>query len=440
RGIGKLLMESQREHDGIALLYSAVSNHVSTLTPELPTLADTLNAFPDLIEDAGYQYRTIAPDEVDAERLQRQATRAFYLPYVQAMSTREANELTRFVEAGGLVIADLRPAVADEHGKPHARSPLDEVFGVEQSTEQAKPIRGVVTIELPVGAFRGRLGLRFSDASLRVTAGQAHATVTAPPLLHNTTAQESARAVIINRYGRGTAVLLNFSVNQYGVEARASQKTRRLLRELLSTHGISPDVKLSPSLPGTHLYRFRQGVARYVGLLRNPPGVNVPGHDHGARDIAQFRPEQFEISFPERSHLYDVRAGRYLGLLDRIERTERRPSAFLVAALPYRAERLEVTNMIQAERIARAGDVVRFEARLHVDGESSAVQHVFHVEVLDPQGHQVPPYASNQVAVGACTFEIPFAFSDAEGRWTVVVRDVATGMTGRTSIELRPSL
>lgn len=435
RGIGKLIMESERDNDGIAILYSAASNHVGTLTPGLPTLADTLNAFPDIFEDSGYQYRTIAPDEVNTAFLQRHQFRAVYLPYVQAMSTREANELKRFVESGGLVIADLRPAVSDEHGKPHARSPLDELFGVEQSMVEAKPIHGVARVKLPVGEFRGRLGLRFSDASLRVTTGRAHATVTVPPLLQRTPSPQRADAVIVHRYGRGTAVLLNVSISQYGVEAGASRKARGLLCELLRTHGIVPEVGLSPSIPGAHLYRFHQSEARYLGLLRNPPGVNVPGHDHGAHDIARFRPEQFVISLPKPSHVYDVRAGRYLGRREQIERTEGDVSPFLIAALPYRAQRLAVTS---PDSNTRAGDVVQFEATLHVDGDSALVRHVFHVEVLDPQGRSVPPYTMNRIGAGTCTFEIPFALSDAVGRWTVVVRDVATGTAGRASVDLMP--
>ncbi|MDH7571809.1 MAG: hypothetical protein QHJ73_19690, partial [Armatimonadota bacterium] len=62
-------------------------------------------------------------------------------------------------------------------------------------------------------------------------------------------------------------------------------------------------------------------------------------------------------------------------------------------------------------------------------------RHVFHLEVIRPDGRAEPLYQRNLVGEGgAAEAEIPFAESDPRGVWTVRARDVATGMVGETRL------
>ena len=47
----------------------------------------------------------------------------------------------RFVEAGGTVLADLRPGVFDEHVKPVPGGQLDDLFGIRRQGSPVAPLQ-----------------------------------------------------------------------------------------------------------------------------------------------------------------------------------------------------------------------------------------------------------------------------------------------------------
>ncbi len=435
RGIGKLLMESRRDHDGIAVMYSAPSTHVSTFTDGLPAYGSTLQAFPYLFEDAGYQYRTVSYQQVAEGVLRDGEFRVLYLPYCQAISRAEAAEISDFVQAGGTVIADLRPGVTNEHGKAYETGVLDEVFGVRQDTANAAPRFGMVTVDVPIGGLRGRLIPTHSDGSLQVTTGRAHGDSAAPPLLRRTTPTDPCPTVVINNHGKGRAILLNLAISEYGAEAGYSARANELLTSLLSSVEVLPRVTITPDIPGTQVYRYRQGDAIYAGLLRNPPGKDSPGHDHGERDIENFEPVEFTVGLPHTSHLYNMRTGEYLGQRDHMQHTEGGVTAFMLAALPYAVRDIDLT--IPSRSAVQLGQTVTVQARVRTEGDAPVGLHVLHVELMDPNGEPVAWYRSNVVAEdGGCTLEVPFALNAPMGEWRLLVRDAATGVARHLELEL----
>ena len=434
RGIGKLLMESRRSHDGIAVMYSNSSTHVSAFTDTLPDYESTLRAFPYLLEDAGYQYRTVSYEQVAQGMLNEGEFKVLYLPYCQAVSRQQAKAIESFAAAGGIVIADLRPGVANEHGKPYAVGVLDELFGVRQRTDQAQGIRGLVTVSHPLGSFQGRTILSKSDASLEVTTGKVHGRSEQLAILRKGRATRSFPAVIVNSYGKGTGILLNFSTHEYGVEAGTSRRLRELLRAVLQSVNVLPAVTLSPKTPGSTAHRYQQGRSVYVGLLRNPPGKNVPGHDHGQQDIDRFRPERFTIALPGEFHLYDMRAGEYLGLKDRVEQVQGGVTAFMLAALPYRVGKIDLHA---AKTQCQPGDVVQVRAQLRAEDGHPTGLHVLHIELIDPERNKARWLSSNKIArQGESNFVVPFALNAQSGVWRLVVRDAATGVSEEIELEL----
>ena len=435
RGIGKLLMESKRSHDGIAVMYSASSTHVSAFTDGLPKYVDTLRAFPYLFEDAGYQYRTVSYQQVAEGILGGGEFRVLYMPYCQAVSKAEAAAIKSFVASGGTVIADLRPGVTDEHGKAYSQGILDEVFGVRQRTDNAQALRGLVRINQPIGSFRGRTIITYSDASLQVTTGKVHGQSVLPEVLREGRPGRSCPVAVVNNYGKGRAILFNFSVSDYGSEAGYSRRVQEFLQAVLSSIDVQPSITLSPNIPGSQVYRYHQGRSIYAALLRNPAGTNVPGHDNGQDDIDEFKPEEFTIGLPRESHLYDMRAGKYLGFVDQVKHTENDVTAFMLAALPYRVTGLDLQCQTTSPK---QGDVVTVKARIVVEGGESAGLHVVHLEVIDPEGREVSCLSSNVVAEdGQCDFPIPFALNDLPGGWRLVVRDVASGVSVKIVLGLK---
>jgi len=291
---------------------------------------------------------------------------------------------------------------------------------------------------VPVADFRGRIILTHCDGSLQTTTGRAHGNSTVPPLLRRGSSTDPCPAVVINAHGKGKAILLNFAISEYGAEAGYSARVNEMLEALLVLDDVRPRVTVTPDVSGTQVYRYRQGEAIYAGLLRNPAGINSPGHDHGDRDIEEFEPVKFTVGLPRTSHLYDMREGEYLGLNDQVSRTEGDVAAFMLAALPYRVRAIDLTS--PSPLPAQRGQMVAVRARVRIEGDGPVGLHVLHLELVGPDGKPVAWYRHNVVADdGACTLEVPFALNAPWGEWQLLVRDAATGVTGQFALHLAES-
>ena len=421
-GVGRLLTRSQRADDGIAVLYSASSNHVSTLTPGFPSMRTIFQALPGLIEDAGFQFRYVSYQQLADGLLNGGDYRLLILPWCQALSGREIDEIKRFVEAGGTVIADLRPGVTDEHGKPYDTSPLDALFGVRQNTRAPKPVTGRIAINQKVGRFSRRLAAATSDASLAAAAGKAFADNTGAP------------AVIVNDAGRGRAILLNFSLAGYG--AVEGEWTSRLLRvfftNLLATVSVTPAVTMNPWPLGLKAHRLADGKALYMGLLRDLPayvsGANLSEIDPEAIPAAD--PLAVEVELPATAHLYDSRRGEYLGYTNNVTRNVVAGRAQLLALLPYEVTGLALGVPTEIEQ----GETLTITARIRTAAPAELGRHVLRLSLVDPDGNAAPWLARNvETHGGTCTVTLEIALNERPGKWTINGRDAATGLADSAS-------
>ncbi|NQT18784.1 MAG: beta-galactosidase, partial [Planctomycetes bacterium] len=102
-GVGKLLMNAERLHDGIAIHYSQASAHASTIEHSLTSIAKSQQNFLPALEDLGFQYEFMSYEQIESGALQRDRWRVLVLPYSQAVSGKEAEGIREFVRGGGLV-------------------------------------------------------------------------------------------------------------------------------------------------------------------------------------------------------------------------------------------------------------------------------------------------------------------------------------------------
>ncbi|MFQ5811504.1 MAG: beta-galactosidase, partial [Armatimonadota bacterium] len=210
-GIGKLLMNAERLHDGIAIHYSQASVHGNTLLGrQLPEAHwGALLA----IEDLGLQYDFVSSPQIERGALEDY--RAFVMPASCAVSAKELAAIRAFVERGGLLIADILPAVMDGRCKPLEQGALDDVFGETVSAD--------VTATMP-------------DADV-------------PPLTPNA-------------FGRGRALLLGFPLGDYRDLRTAGSEAafREALRAVLASRGIEAQVRVlsdGEPLSACEVVRFR---------------------------------------------------------------------------------------------------------------------------------------------------------------------------------------
>jgi hypothetical protein len=423
QGPGKLLMDAQRQHDGIALLWSAPSLHVGTATDGFPDLDSTLNSMVKILHDTGLEAKVLSGAQLAAGKLTNDEFKVLLLPGTLALSQTEVAAIRRFAAAGGTVIADLRPGVADDHGKPFAPWPLADLFGARVTGPFAAGT-GDLTLD---GA---KLGMVTCDTAVAGTgAGQ----VAGTPVM------------IANKVEHGQAILLNFSLRGYlslpkvaGAEFAGWKEGagyREFVRGLMAKAGVTPAVSVTPDAPQVEVSRFARGGAQYVGIIQSLPLEPIEYTNHPDRRLSA-RP--VTITLDARHHVYDVLKGRYLGETQTVGCELTPGVAQLYALLPYRLGGL----ILEAPASATAGSRVRSTVRLIVNGQPAG--HCVRLRVMGPDGRERPWYASNILTGrapggdptrGEAVFTL--ALDDAPGTWKLVATDVATGLSAGANLQVR---
>ncbi len=182
------------------------------------------------------------------------------------------------------------------------------------------------------------------------------------------------------------------------------------LSQAVDKAGIRPPAQVSPGSP--ELVRFTDGEAEYLGIAYAPA-------------------EPHHIVFQRKAHVYDVREGRYLGEVDRIDVRPERTRVALYALLP------EPVTAVTVEPAGPATRGAEMSYRVAVNAEAGSYRHVFAVHVYGPDGEVRHMYGRNLDAPqGSAEGVLRFAWNDPVGEWRLVVRDAATGVTGETRFNL----
>lgn len=424
RGPAKLLIRANRRHDGIALLYSASSVHVATATEQFPSMNDMLTNTVALLHDCGLEARVVSYHELATEGLDNDEFRVLIVPGAQALSEEEIANIRRFAQGGGTVIADLRPGITNEHGKPYGDGgALDDLFGVRQAAEFS---RGALPAE--AGIIEGLV----YDRSLRLAGGEARAMVEETPVF------------VSRQEGAGRALLLNCTFAAYKSDSGSSEREfagwaesapyRELMAGLLTQAGVTPPVNITPEAPRMEITRFTSGAAEYVGIIQ---GLPYPAIEYTNKNVPMPTPRPVTIDFGRQSHVYDVRSGRYLGDTRTVNTELTAGMARVFALMPYRLEALALsTNFAQVA----PGRSVSFDVAVQTPQPQ---EHVIHVQVFAPDGSERPEYAHNLVTgtlgsaqAGRAAGEVHFAFNDSFGQWRITATDAATGVSAATHVQL----
>ena len=447
QGAAKLLCNADRADDGVAVLVSRPSMLLSNFTKGFPEGWHIPGSTPLILTEAGFQFRMISPQQLEKGVLTHDGFRLLYLPYCQALSPAEVSQILAFARSGGTVVADLRPAVADEHGKPHPSGALDELFGVMQNTQQAMAREGLMTLADDVGQLDDLVdGIRV-DASLQLDSGTALGTVRS---IHEEMVQETP-VLVIHDYGNGHGVLLNMNLAENLTDRLnsnirfADEEKAGFVKDLIQTAfavgNVRPAVPLAPYLPGCHVYRFESGEAQILGLLWDAPGflpgagtLDVHHPQTGKRDrelLARVlaEPQEVVMKLPQRYHLYDILNGTYLGHVKEVPQRLHQGGVQLLCALPYEVE--SVTVVTNPSPVPQGADLT-FSATIDVAGaDVQPGLHILRIELVDPDGQMVEHYLRKvRAESGVYEDSISLSLNEREGEWRLHVTDVSTGIEG----------
>ncbi|MDD5704368.1 MAG: hypothetical protein PHR35_00465 [Kiritimatiellae bacterium] len=421
-GIGELFTSAQRVFDPVALLASetsAICDRLEKADQPISTEYEGMRAFLPALQDHLVNPDFITSDELASGLPVDAPVRLLVLPSSHSLSEKEPQSIRTFVQAGGVVLADIYPGRRLPNGNLRQAPALDDVFGVTtDASEKRRRVRGTLS------------GRPLSDVGPALDFGK----VLADPRIRATTASsfgevEGAQALLLNRHGKGAAVLLNASFSAYnGYRVEGGELWRAwhgvvkqalaLANVPVALHGASQ----GEETPGFEISPFRMGEGYLVGVAELGSGDFI-----GSR-----RP--FELTLPAPLHVYEIRSQRYLGKVSRLEDDIPRRGHRAYALLPYSVTGVELAS--DASRLAQGQTIA-----LKIDVGASTGRrglHVIRLEAIQPDGSAFYPFRKvlKLQAGKRETVPLTFAFDDAPGRWTFIATDVISGRRATIAVDL----
>ncbi|MGO8752658.1 MAG: beta-galactosidase trimerization domain-containing protein [Thermoguttaceae bacterium] len=427
QGLGDLLLQSKMTHSGIAVFYSVPTALSDQVDPGSQFLAahPTHQAWTQFTYELGLDFRYVSSRGLKCGLLDPREFKVLLLPMAQAISPEEAEAIRRFVQAGGTAIADVRPGIYDGHCRPIAPRPLDDLFGIRRGG-RGKATRSPVSVK---GSLEGHdVDFQIPETAVDPEVQPA----AAQPLGH----ADKTPLLLVHRVGKGRAILLNFQLPALGSteQNRQAAMARRLLDWLYRTAGVkaliastAPDGR---PLPLVETRVWENGGALVVGLYRqmqcewfSPKSGTVAGEPVAAK-----------IVFPAARHVYDLRAGKYLGSVTRVDARLRWGRASFFLAIPYE---IKVPQIGLSEAAPAPGRTIAASVRLDVPADVPE-RHAVWVEITDPQGQQ--PLWGQQVLVlnhGSGQVQIPVAYNDLPGLWRIRVTELFSQQSAEAAWTVR---
>jgi beta-galactosidase len=395
-GLGDLLLKSEMQDDGIAVLYSypSVFAHKLEHGAGYGAYESAHLSVHTMIRDLGLQFRYVTDRQLRLAEFDPERWKVLILPRADALGDKEAQVIRDFVEQGGTVIADVRPGLFDDHCRPRAGGVLDDLFGVtRQGSGEAKTARAA----LGSGAQAFAIERALVDPSVSLAGGTAAGEAEGVPLL------------ISRDVGRGRAVLLNLPASSYPKLSAtdAPEAAAALVQGLLAQARVTPAVRLTGAndlrARGVEVIRWRNGDQQIVALFR----------EGGAGD------ERLTVALPQARHVHDLRQRRNLGERGRLS-TQLVPNRANFLVLSTKAAPTPKLTL-EPSSVAR-GEVVT--ATLSVPGAEGL--HAFRVRAN--AGKHTLDWLDQNVLAGskAATFAVPVALNDPTGKYQISAIDLVT--------------
>jgi beta-galactosidase GanA len=409
-GLGDLLIRSRVQHSGVAIFYSLPSALCGKLgdNASFPGPKDTHTRWLRAIYDLGLDIRYVTRDVLLDNALIRDGYRVLVLPVSQAIGADEAAMIRRFVEAGGTVIADLRPGILDAHCKPLSTGVLDDLFGIRRG-ESAKAVPQTVALDIRLDDVPVKLpdGERRVDPAVQAAGATALAAAgDTPTMLYRT-------------QGRGKALLLNFELPDRGADQHA------FLDSLLRWAGAKPVVEVNAEgqvgTPGMEVRTWRNGNALVLGIW-NEMDIRFYGED-GLAETQEGT--EVTVRLPKPYVVFDLRTHQSLGSVERFVTSVKTARANFFAL--YDEDFGDVSITLEGE--AAPGAMLTARIRLSRAAAGDAVVPAT-MWVEGPDGNS-PPWNRQPVMLHnrQADVSVPVPWNAASGTWRVHVRELFSGRT-----------
>jgi len=141
-GLGDLLINSTMQTDDIGILYSLPSGYAAKVqvSTTFGSYENSHTAFHSALRGLGLNFLYFTDRQMRLGEVDLSKFKVIILPMTQAMSAQEAEKFRQYVRNGGLLVADVRPAIYDGHVKPLAAGGTP-VPGLPEAGKLAPPSR-----------------------------------------------------------------------------------------------------------------------------------------------------------------------------------------------------------------------------------------------------------------------------------------------------------
>jgi hypothetical protein len=393
-GIGSLIINSQPVTEPIAIHYSQSSMRTEWMLARRPEGDKWIDrnariertddeflrlreSWCQLVEDQGMQYNFVSYDQLEKGELLKRGYRIFILPRSSSLSTAEADAIREFVSQGGTVIADGEPGAFNEHSRRLQAPSLADLFGGEHR-----------------------------------------------------------QPVTTHKFGKGKTFFLNAPTLTYHTDRLLSKEasTHKLIGDLLR-QDVKPAIAITDesgnAVVGVEAHNFHNGGVTLITLLSNPlQRVDELGPPDFKSNKRFEKPVPVTVTLPVAAHLYNVRTGEVLGQKKTFTATITPYEPVILASSPVQLPAMTVSAPTAVQRGSYISLGIACEG-------TAAATHVIHVDVLDPNGERMLQYSGNLLAKhGKIGRNIPTAFNDPAGHWTIRIHDVLSGQTETRTVNV----
>jgi hypothetical protein len=415
-GVGKLLMESTRQRDGIALYYSMPSVHAASILGYHQRSSDDEDEVADkaplsfpanrdgwvkTIKDLGLQFEFISSEEVaKGGPISNEKYKVLILPLAFALSDQEIQHLEEFASRGGVVVADSSPGVFDQHCAWRTTNAVKDFFGIGSTEPNKRELNLTSTVVSTADRDRA----------------------------------------VVHQVGRGWTIYLNKTWDQYAKQRATNfggAAYREWAKSIFDKAGVRPPVQvLSPDgrpVSQAQVARYQFGNAEIVTIVKENVAVSgIVGQDgvttYNDANLGTAARQELTIRLPLKLYVADVRSGKQLGFTDVIH-TSILVGDALVLGLTAQQHQIQLDGATTAKR----GEHISLKVSSSTQGTSLVRCHVF-----GPDGSRSAIYSRNVlVENGRGTFTLPFALNDPRGKYVIRSTDVVTGAVSEKTIDLR---
>ena len=395
-GIGPLLAHLPSVKMGLGIFYSRVSDQAQTVDVRFGTSGSTRDGLLSWAETAGIPAFFYSAKLIGEGKLSADGVKILFLPQSLCVDDATAKNLAEWVRGGGTLVADIRPGLRNQRGALRESGVLDKLFGVTQDIGGEPK---TITAKIPAASGDAlELPNMIVDATLK--AGEAKPQVTT---------SEGVPLLLTRKEGKGTVMLLNFSLGKALANQSDDPALTAFMKGLLGGAGVDTSLEV----PAGYLVNRFQGEG--VKLLSC---LTLPGAAEGAA-----------IRLGRKTQVYDVRLGKDLG-----EITEIVPSAgagrnalYTLSPAPISAFELKLVKPATRGKLA--------ELAVTPGAGGNSPRRFYRLSVWKPDGAEDLVLRAFQWAQGPVRFQVPLAWDLPSGAHRVEVTDILTGQKQAVTLE-----